>query len=169
MIAGRRYWIVVWYGILLLGVLGLWASLYWGRRTRWRNLDEVLRALGTVLVSTGMLLLLQLGRVTLWRGAGDVLLAVALGCFIGAFALGRRAPTRPSGELVAPPLLEAERPPPPARPPDVVTPGTSSPGAPPQTSRFDARAGSAGARRAAVTPGGPPCRSGPIRPPARGP
>lgn len=141
MIAGRKYWIVVWYGILLLGVLGLWASLYWGRRTRWRNLDEVLRALGTVLVSTGMLLLLQLGRVPLWRGTGEALLAVALACFVGAFGLGRRTGARPSGELVAPPALETEGPalrPPAPGPPrpatDVVTPGTSSPGPPPQAS-----------------------------------
>src|ERR1041385_7515632 len=32
MIVGRRYWILIWYGILLLGVLGMVASLHWGRR-----------------------------------------------------------------------------------------------------------------------------------------
>ena len=59
MVAGRKYWILIWYGILLLGVLGLWASLYWARRTAWKNVDEVLRAVGTILVSVGMLLLLH--------------------------------------------------------------------------------------------------------------
>ena len=30
MIVGRRYWIVIWYGILLLGLLGWAASVHWG-------------------------------------------------------------------------------------------------------------------------------------------
>jgi uncharacterized membrane protein YccC len=51
MIVGRKYWILIWYGILLLGLLGQWASIYWARRTRWQNMDEVLRAFGTILVA----------------------------------------------------------------------------------------------------------------------
>jgi CHASE2 domain-containing sensor protein len=86
MIAGRRYWILIWYGILLLGLLGLWASIYWGRRTAWRHLDELLRACGTIMVSTGMLLLLY--GVAGWLGRPMLLLA--LGLFIGAFIAGRR-------------------------------------------------------------------------------
>ena len=86
MLAGRRFWIVIWSGIFLLGSLGIGPSLYWGRRTRWRNIDELLRAVGTVLVSAGMLLLL-LGAGGL---AGQVLLLVSVGCFVGAFVAGRR-------------------------------------------------------------------------------
>jgi hypothetical protein len=86
MVIGRRYWILIWYGILLLGLLGLVPSLYWGRRTHWRNLDELIRACGTIFVSIGMLLLLN--RVAGW--AGEFLLIVALGCFIAAFVLGRK-------------------------------------------------------------------------------
>lgn len=86
MVAGRRVWIIIWYGMLLLGVLGLVASLYWARRTHWRNLDEFLRAIGTVLVSTGMLILLH--------GAGDVigtsLMLGAVGAFVAAFIVGRQ-------------------------------------------------------------------------------
>jgi hypothetical protein len=69
-----------------VGAVGLAASRYWGKRTGWRNLDEVLRALGTVLVSGGMILLLQQVAGAL----GTVLLVVALACFIGAFVTGRR-------------------------------------------------------------------------------
>jgi hypothetical protein len=86
MIAGRRYWILIWYGILALGLLGLWASIYWGRRTAWKNLDELLRAIGTITVSVGMLLLLY-GRLV-WLGTP--LLVVALAFFVGAFLAGRR-------------------------------------------------------------------------------
>ncbi len=88
MVAGRSYWIAIWYGILFLGVLGLWSSLYWGRQTHWKNLDELLRAIGTITVSAGMLLLLN-GRVT---GLGQLLLLLALICFIVAFVLGRKTP-----------------------------------------------------------------------------
>ena len=66
MVAGRRYWIAIWYGILFLGALGLWSSLYWGRQTHWKNSDELLPATGTLMVSIGMLLLLN-GMVT-WLG-----------------------------------------------------------------------------------------------------
>ncbi len=86
---GRQFWIVVWYGILLLGVLGFGAAVHWGRRTDWRNLDEVFRAIGTILVSLGMLLLLYpLGPA--WSATGRVLLVTALVSFVIAFFLGRR-------------------------------------------------------------------------------
>lgn len=90
MIAGRQYWIIIWYLILGLGGLGLWASLFWGFRTRWKNLDEVLRAIGTIAVSAGMLLLLY------DRGGwvGELLLVVSLLCFMLALISGRRTPTR---------------------------------------------------------------------------
>lgn len=86
---GRQFWIVVWYGILLLGILGCGAAVHWGRRTDWRNLDEVFRALGTILVSLGMILLLyRLGPA--WSATGRVLLVTALASFVIAFFLGRR-------------------------------------------------------------------------------
>lgn len=87
MIFGRRYWIWIWYGIFLLGVLGLIASVYWGRRTHFRNLEEIFRACGTILVSLGMVLLLR----QMWTLLGQAMLVVALGCFVTAFVLGRRA------------------------------------------------------------------------------
>src|SRR5688572_33323488 len=91
MVAGRSYWIAIWYGILFLGVLGLLSSLYWGRQTRWKNLYELLRAVGTITVSTGMLLLLN-GVVS---GLGQVLLVLALKCCVVASVLGRNAATAP--------------------------------------------------------------------------
>ena len=51
MIAGRRYWVLIWYGFLLIGVAGAVASVYWARRNQARNLDEILRALATILLS----------------------------------------------------------------------------------------------------------------------
>ena len=86
MIAGRKYWILIWYGILLLGLMGLGGALFWGRQTHWRNLDEVFRGIGTITVSVGMLLLLY--RVL--TGVGQLLLAVAVACFILAFIFGRK-------------------------------------------------------------------------------
>jgi len=83
---GRRYWILIWYGILLIGVVGLLVAVYWGRRVRWSNADELLRAVGTIVVSVGMLLLL-------YRVAdlfAQVLLFASLLAFIGAFVLGRK-------------------------------------------------------------------------------
>jgi hypothetical protein len=94
MVFARTYWIAIWYGILFLGVLGLWSSLYWGRQTRWKNLDELLRAIGTITVSIGMLLLLKRVATVL----GQLLLAMALLCFVVAFALGRNAPPRAPSE-----------------------------------------------------------------------
>ncbi len=86
MIAGRRYWILIWFGILLLGITGLGGALFWGRKTHWKNLDEIFRGIGTITVSVGMLLLLYGVLV----GAGQLLLAVSLACFILAFLFGRR-------------------------------------------------------------------------------
>lgn len=90
MIAGRQYWIIIWYLILALGLLGLWAGVFWGRRTRWKNLDEVLRAVGTIAVSAGMLLLLY--DVGGWTS--EALLVASLLCFLLALISGRRTPHR---------------------------------------------------------------------------
>lgn len=86
MIIGLRYWILIWYGILAIGVLGFLAAVYWGRQTGWKNIDEVLRAVGTMAVSGGMLVLLRRGG----GGVGEALLVLALFCFVLAFVLGRR-------------------------------------------------------------------------------
>lgn len=90
MIVGRQYWIIIWYAILALGFLGLWAGVFWGRRTDWENLDEVLRAAGTISVSVGMLLLLN------DRGGwfGEALLVTSLLCFLLALIYGRRQTRR---------------------------------------------------------------------------
>lgn len=93
MIAGRKYWILIWYGILLLGLMGLGGALFWGRQTHWRNLDEVFRGIGTITVSVGMLLLLY----GVWTGVGQLLLAIAVACFILAFIFGRK-PEKPRSE-----------------------------------------------------------------------
>ena len=85
MIAGRRYWILIWYGFLLIGVAGAVASAYWGRRHPGRNVDEILRSLATILISLGMLLLLY-GVALL---AGKILLGVAVALFFAAFWAGR--------------------------------------------------------------------------------
>ncbi len=86
MIAGRRYWILIWYGILLVGLVGTLASVILGRKNRWKHLDEVYRALGTVAISAGMLLLLQ--ELEGW--AGHVLLLTALLLFAAAFRTAHR-------------------------------------------------------------------------------
>jgi hypothetical protein len=93
-ILGRTFWIWVWYGILLLGVIGLASALSWARHAAWRNLDEVLRAVGTITVSLGMLALLHGVR----GGVGQVLLLVALAAFVLAFALGRKLDDRSPAE-----------------------------------------------------------------------
>ena len=86
MVAGLRYWIIIWYGILLLGLAGLGGALFWGKRTQWKNLDEIFRGVGTITVSVGMLLLLYRTAI----GLGQLLLILALACFILAFIFGRR-------------------------------------------------------------------------------
>jgi hypothetical protein len=87
-------------------VLGLWASVYWARRTAWKNIDEVLRGVGTILVSVGMLLLLHQPAGPLWKTTGEILLVDALNCYVAAFILGRRRDreraARRSGEHVQP-------------------------------------------------------------------
>jgi hypothetical protein len=88
MVAGRGFWILVWYGILVLGLIGLWASINWGRRLKWQNLDELLRAIGTIQVSIGMLLLLYGTAERVATG----LLGLALGVFVAAFVAGRNLP-----------------------------------------------------------------------------
>ena len=88
---GKRYWIWIWYGILVLGIVGLLAAIHWGRQTRWRNMEEVLRGVGTIAVSVGMLLLLH----GTGGGAGQTLLLAALVAFIIAFAM--RRDTLPQG------------------------------------------------------------------------
>lgn len=84
---GRRYWVWIWFGILAIGLVGLVTALYWGRRTGWKNLDEIVRGIGTITISAGMILLLR-G----WGGdaLGVALLTVALFSFILAFVLGRK-------------------------------------------------------------------------------
>jgi hypothetical protein len=94
MVAGLGFWIIIWIGILVLGLLGLAASIYWGRETRWKNLDELLRAIGTILVSSGMLLLLTRRATVL----GQLLLVAALLCFTVAFVYGRKNPPPPPPE-----------------------------------------------------------------------
>ncbi|MEP6572242.1 MAG: hypothetical protein ABJD11_06085 [Gemmatimonadota bacterium] len=86
MIFGHQYWLWIWYGILLLGLLGFFPAVHWGRQTHWKNMDELLRATGTILVSLGMILLLR----QFLELVAYVLLFLALGCFIGAFVLGRK-------------------------------------------------------------------------------
>lgn len=134
MIAGLKYWILIWYGILLLGVLGLWASLYWARRTAWKNVDEVLRGVGTILVSAGMLLLLHQPAGPLWQTTGEILLVDALICFVTAFVLGRRRDreraARRSGEHVQPVRIASEY----ERSSERVSGNTSSTTSPPQRS-----------------------------------
>jgi hypothetical protein len=133
-VAGRKYWILIWYGILLLGVLGLWASVYWARRTAWKNADEVLRGVGTILVSVGMLLLLHQPPGPLWQTTGEILLVDALLCFIAAFLLGRRRDreraARRSGEQLQPARAGTDY----DRASEPVSGNTSSSTIPPHTS-----------------------------------
>lgn len=88
MIGGHGFWMVVWSAILLLGVVGLWASATWKGEAGWDNLDEVLRAVGTILVSAGMLLLLSGHLVQVATGC----LGLAFGVFVAAFVAGRNLP-----------------------------------------------------------------------------
>jgi len=79
-VPGHTVWVGIWVALLLLGTGGLLGALSWGRRTNWRNLDEVLRGFGTVAVSCGMLLLL-LGWLPV---LAIFLLFCALALFVGA-------------------------------------------------------------------------------------
>ncbi|HEY8062795.1 MAG TPA: hypothetical protein VID74_08355 [Gemmatimonadales bacterium] len=108
---GKRYWIVIWWVILVIGVVGLVGAIHWSIKTHWRNLEEVLRGIGTVTVSVGMLLLLH----GTGGGAGQTLLLAALIAFILAFAVGRdrkpRVGTDPDDEEdVQPPEPKAQSP-----------------------------------------------------------
>jgi hypothetical protein len=125
---GKRYWIVIWWVILAIGVIGLIGAIHWSFKTRWRNLEEVLRGVGTITVSVGMLLLLH----GTGGGAGQTLLLAALIAFILAFAVGRdRKPrggadpdTEERGSQVEPkatsPKPEAQGPTPDDFPPDDI-------------------------------------------------
>jgi hypothetical protein len=106
-VPGRTLWIVLWYAILALGSLGLLGALFWGPDLRWRNLDEILRGLGTVVASAGMLTVLHGGGVTM----GEALLAFALLIFVAAYAVGD--PMRRRGGKPLQIVLEEDRPPPP--------------------------------------------------------
>jgi hypothetical protein len=85
-VPGGDIWTWIWVGLLALGTLGFVPSLTWGRRTHWRNLDEVLRGAGTITVSVGMLLLLHLR----WSVLATILLFISLALFTGAFLAGKR-------------------------------------------------------------------------------
>src|SRR5688572_21952199 len=83
-IPGRTLWIVLWYAILALGFLGLLGAFFWGPDLRWRNLDELLRGMGTIIVSVGMLAVLYGADPILGQG----LLMLAVGIFASAYAVG---------------------------------------------------------------------------------
>ena len=85
----HRYWIWIWYGILAIGVIGFVPALQWARTTHWKNLDEVMRAFGTICTSVGMLLLLY--EVVPLVGYGLLILSLII--FIFAFIWGRRLET----------------------------------------------------------------------------
>jgi len=93
-IPGRTLWIVLCFAMLALGSIGLVGALLWGPDLRWRNLDELLRGLGTVLVSAGMLAVLYGADPAVGQG----LLILAVGAFASAYAVGdpkRRRGGRP--------------------------------------------------------------------------
>ena len=86
MIFGATYWIWIWVGILILGVAGFVPAVNWGRYTSWRNLDEILRGAGTILVSFGMIFLLQ----QIFQIFASLLLFLSLVMFVSAFIVGRK-------------------------------------------------------------------------------
>lgn len=90
-VLGKNIWIIIWFGILALGVLGLVAAIHWGVRTHWSNREEILRGIGTVTVSVGFLLLLH----GVGGGAGYTLMVAALIAFVLAFFYGREPPRDP--------------------------------------------------------------------------
>lgn len=107
-IPGLDFWIVCWYAILALGLIGLAGSLLWAPGLRWRNLDEILRGIGTVAVSLGMLVVLHWGMVAL----GEALLAGAVGIFAAAYNVSQRVRPRRGAplRLHLPGTLLGERP-----------------------------------------------------------
>ncbi len=92
-VLGRQVWIFIWYGILLLGVVGLGAAVHWGYQTRWANREEILRGIGTITVSVGFLFLLY----GVGGGAGYTLMIAALIAFVLAFIYGRDSRRPPPG------------------------------------------------------------------------
>lgn len=86
MIFGRTYWVWIWVAILLLGIAGFVPAVNWGRYTHWKNVDEILRGGGTILVSIGMILLL----ISTLPILGFFLLFVSLLLFVAAFIVGRK-------------------------------------------------------------------------------
>ena len=106
-IPGQTLWIVLWYAILALGSLGLLGALFWGPDLRWRNLDELLRGMGTVVVSVGMLAVLYGADAVI----GQTLLLLAVGIFASAYAVGD--PRRRRGGKPLQILLEDDGPTPP--------------------------------------------------------
>lgn len=94
-IIGLRFWIFAWYVILLMGVLGLMGAWAWGRCVRWRNRDEVVRGIGTICLSAGMLLLLH----GVMPRFGATLVGLATGLFIVAYLQGSKL-KRPELQLV---------------------------------------------------------------------
>lgn len=94
-ILGLGFWIFAWYVILLVGTLGLLGAWAWGRRTGWRNRDEIVRGFGTIFLSLGMLLLLYGTALRL----GASLVGLATGAFVVAFLQGSKL-RRPSLRLV---------------------------------------------------------------------
>ena len=87
-IPGLQFWVVAWYLILALGVMGLVGAFSWGRHAGRNNRDEILRGVGTVAVALGMLFLLH--GVSLRIGL--VLIALAVASFV--LALRERRPRR---------------------------------------------------------------------------
>jgi hypothetical protein len=86
-IPGLQFWVVAWYLILTLGVVGLVGALC-GRQRGCNNRDEIFRGVGTVAVALGMLFLLHGVSARI----GQVLIAVAVASFV--LALRERRPRR---------------------------------------------------------------------------
>ncbi len=85
---GRTVWVWIWVVLLVVGLLGLAGAIQWGRETHWKNLDEVLRGLGTVLVSLGMIFFLR----GISQFGGMFLSFLALACFVAAMVARKQIP-----------------------------------------------------------------------------